>query len=75
MLLTHHVRRQDTGGGVQGVNCGINAQRGNTAVQNGGGVQMGEGGSGSGVGQVVGGDVDSLNGGDSNRDTDAQISF
>ena len=64
MLLANHLGRQDTAGGLQRINGGIDTQRSDTTVQNGGSIQVGEGGSGGGVGQVVRGDVDSLNGGD-----------
>ena len=58
MLLADNFRRQDTGGGIQRVDSGIDALGGNVTAQNRGGIQMGEGGGRGRVGQVVGGNVD-----------------
>ena len=62
--LAHHVGLQDAGGGLQGVHGGIDALLHDLPGQHGGGVQVGEGGGGGRVGQVVGGDVHRLHGGD-----------
>ncbi len=55
---------EDAGGGVEGVDGGVDAEGGDLAGKDGGCVKVGEGGCGCGVGQVVSGDVDGLNGGD-----------
>ncbi len=55
---------EDAGGGVEGVDGGVDTEGGDLAGEDGGCVKVGEGGCGCGVGQVVGGDVDGLNGGD-----------
>ena len=64
MLLAHDLRGKDAAGRFQRIHGRINTQRGNAAIQHGGGIQMGVGGGGRGVGQVVGGDIHRLYGGD-----------
>ena len=46
--------------GIEGIDSGVNSELGNGARQHSGGVQMGEGGSGGGIGQIVSGHVDGL---------------
>src|ERR1035437_57657 len=55
---------QNARGGSQRVDGGVNAQRGDSAREVGGGVEVGGGGGGGGVGVIVGGHVDGLHGGD-----------
>lgn len=50
----------DTGGGVQRVDGGVDAQLSDGAGQYSGGVQVSEGGGRGGVSQVVSGHVDGL---------------
>ena len=50
--------------GVEGVDGGVDTELGDTTRQDGGSIEMGEGGGRRGVGQVIGGDVDGLDGGD-----------
>jgi len=64
VLLAHDVGFQNAGGGSQRVHGGIDALLDDFTAQDGGSVQMCKGGSGSGVGQVIGGDVDGLHRGD-----------
>ena len=64
VLLAHDVGIQDAGGGLQRVHRRVDAQLRDLAGQHGGGVQMGEGGGGGRVGQVVGGHVNRLHRGD-----------
>lgn len=60
VLGPYDVGVHDSGGGVQRVHGGVDAQLGDGAGQHGGGVQVGEGGGGGGVSQVVSGHVDGL---------------
>ena len=64
VLLTDDTGVQHTRLGVEGVDGGVDTQLGNTTGQDGGGVQVGEGGSRGGVGQIVSRHVDGLDGGD-----------
>ena len=64
MLAADDVGVHDTGGGVEGIDGGVDAQLGDGSGQDGGGVQVSEGGGGGGIGQVVSGHVDGLHGGD-----------
>ena len=64
MLRAHNVRLQNPGGGFQRVHGGVNALLGDLPAQHRGGVQMGKGGGGGGVGQIVGGHIDRLYRGD-----------
>ncbi len=64
VLLAHDVCFQNAGGGGQRVHGGVDALLHDLTAQDGGSVQMGEGGGGGGVSQVVGRDVDSLHRGD-----------
>ena len=64
VLLAHDIGFQNTGGGSQRIDSGVDALLRDLTAQNGGCVQMGEGGGRSRVGQVVGGDVDGLHRGD-----------
>lgn len=61
VLITNDVRVQDTGGGVERIDGGVDTQLGNGTRQHSGGVQVSEGGSRGRIGQIVGGYVDSLN--------------
>lgn len=62
--LTYNTGVQHTRLGVQRVDGRVDTQLSNTTRQDSGGVQVGEGGSGSRVSQVVSRHVDSLDGGD-----------
>ena len=64
MFLADDVRVKDPRGGLQRIYGGINAQFGDLTAEHRGGVEVGECGGGSGVGQVVGRHVDRLHGGD-----------
>src|SRR3970282_2995393 len=61
VLVAEDPRVQDAGGGGQRVHRRIDAELNDLAREHGGGVQVGEGGGGRGVGDVVGGHVDGLN--------------
>jgi hypothetical protein len=52
------------GGGVEGVDGGVNAKFGEGTGQHSSSVQVSEGGGGRGIGQIVSGHVDGLHGGD-----------
>lgn len=60
MLGPHDVGVHDPGRGVQGVHGRVNAQLGDGTGQHRGGVQVGEGGGGSRVSQVVGRHINGL---------------
>merc|ERR1712055_644178 len=60
MLGSDDVGVHDTGGGVEGVDSGVDATLGDTTGQDSGGVQVSESGGGGRVSQVVGGHVDGL---------------
>ena len=60
MLGSDDVGVHDTGGGVEGVDSGVDATLGNTTGQDSGGVQVRKGGGGGGVSQVISGHVDGL---------------
>ena len=64
MLRSDDVGVHDTGGRIQGIDGGVDAQFGDGAGQDCGGVQVSEGGGRGGVSQVVSGHVDGLHGGD-----------
>src|SRR6185437_2769449 len=64
MLLADHLWVQDSGGRVQRVHRREDAQRGDVARQDGGGVKVRERSRRCRVGQVVGGHVDRLHRGD-----------
>jgi hypothetical protein len=64
VLLANNTRIQHPRLGVQGVNCWVNAKLGNTTGQHGSGVQVGKGGGGSRICQIIGRNVDSLHGRD-----------
>jgi hypothetical protein len=63
VVLTDDTGVKNTGLGVERVDSGVDTQLGDTTGQDSGGVQMGEGGGGGGVSQIVSGDVDGLDGG------------
>ena len=50
--------------GIEGIDSGVDTELGDAAGQDSGGVQMGEGGGGGGIGQIVSGHVDGLDRGD-----------
>ncbi len=54
----------DTGGALEGVDGGVDTGLGDGTIEDGGGVEVGEGGGGRGIGDIIGGDVDGLDGGD-----------
>lgn len=49
--------------GVEGVDGGVDTELGDSTREDGGGIEMGEGRGRRWVGQVIGGDVDGLDGG------------
>ena len=63
VLLADNTGIQHTRLRVQGVNRGVDTEFGNTTGQHSSCIQMGEGGSGSRICQIIGGDIDSLHGG------------
>lgn len=63
MQATYNTRVQHTRLGVQRVDGGVNTELSNTTRQDSGGVQMGEGGGGGRIGQIISRDIDSLYGG------------
>ena len=62
MLPTDNAWIQHARLGVQGVDSGVNTQLSNRTRQYSGGVQVGESGSGGRISQIVGRDVDGLDG-------------
>ena len=64
MLRPNDVGVHNTGGRVEGVDGRVDTQLGDGSRQDSGGVQVSEGGGGSGVSQVVGGHINGLHGGD-----------
>merc|ERR1719230_1595958 len=60
VLGSDDVGVHDTGGGVEGVDGGVDTTLGDTTGQHSGGVQVSEGCGGGGVSQVVSGHVDGL---------------
>merc|ERR1712055_1027887 len=64
MLGSDDVGVHDTGGGVEGVDSGVDATLGDTTGQDSGGVQVSESGGGGRVSQVVSGHIDGLHRGD-----------
>ena len=63
MQATYNTRVQHTRLRVQRVDSGVDTELSNTTRQDSGGVQMGEGGGGGRIGQIIGGDIDGLYGG------------
>lgn len=61
--LTDNSGVKHSGVGVKRVDSGVDTQLGDTSRQDSGGVQMGEGGGRGGIGQIIGRDVDGLDGG------------
>ena len=55
---------QHTGLGVQRVDSGVDTQLSDGTGQHSGGIQVGESGSGGRVSQIIGGDVNGLDGSD-----------
>jgi len=64
VTLTNDSGVQHTGLGVERVDGGVDTQLGDTTGQDSGGVQVGEGGGRGGIGQIIGWDVDGLDGSD-----------
>ena len=64
VLLADHVGVEDTRSGVERIDGRVDAELGNTARQHGLRVQVSECGGRGGIGQIVGGHVDGLHGGD-----------
>jgi len=62
--LTDNSGVKHSGVGVKRVDSGVNTQLGDTSGQDSGGIQMGEGGGRCGIGQIIGRDVDGLDGSD-----------
>lgn len=59
---THNTRVKHTRLRVQRIDSGVDTEFSNTTRQHSGGVQVGEGGGRSGISQIIGGDVDGLDG-------------
>ena len=64
MLLADDTGVEHARLGVERVDGGVDTELGNTTGQHSRGVQVGEGGGGSRVRQIIGGHVDGLHGGD-----------
>jgi len=64
VLVSHDGGVEHSGGGVEGVHGGIDSQLSEGSAEHSGGVQMGEGGGGGRVGEIIGGDIDGLDGSD-----------
>jgi hypothetical protein len=62
--VTYNTGVQHTRTGVERVDSGVDTKLSNTTGQHGGGVQVGEGGGGSRISQIISGHVDGLHGGD-----------
>lgn len=63
-IQTCNTRVEHTRLGVKGVNSRVDTELSNTTRQDGGGVQVGKGGGRSWVSQIIGWDIDGLDGGD-----------
>mmetsp|Transcript_29205 Transcript_29205/g.63386 ORF Transcript_29205/g.63386 Transcript_29205/m.63386 type:complete len:454 (+) Transcript_29205:182-1543(+) len=63
VLVTDNTGVKHTGGGVEGIDGGVDTKFGNSTGQDSGSVKMGEGGGGGRIGKIIGRDVDSLDGG------------
>jgi peptide chain release factor 1 len=63
VLEADNIRLEKIGGGVEGVDGGVDTQLSNLTGQDGGGVQVSEGGGRGRIGQIIGRDVDGLDGG------------
>lgn len=64
MLLADDTGVEHAGLGVERVDGGVDTELGDSTGQNGGGIEMGEGGGRGGIGKIIGGHVDGLDGGD-----------
>jgi len=64
MDLTDDGGVKHTGGGIEGIDGGIDTESGQITRQHGGGIQMSESGSGSWIGQIISGHIDGLDGSD-----------
>lgn len=64
VFLVNNAGVQHTGLGVKGVNSRVDTQLSDGTRQDSGGVQVGEGGGRGRIGQIVGRDVNGLNGSD-----------
>jgi len=64
MDLTDDGGVEHTGGGIEGIDSGVDTEGGKITRQHSGGVQMSEGGSGGGISQIISGHVDGLDGSD-----------
>lgn len=64
VLLSDDTGVEHTGLGIEGVDGGVDTELGNTTGEGGGSVQVSEGGGRSGIGQIIGRDVDGLYTGD-----------
>ena len=64
VLGSNDVGVHDTGGGIEGIDSGVDTQLCDSAGQHSGGVQVSEGGGRGGIGQIVSRHVDGLNGSD-----------
>ena len=62
MLLSDDVGVHDTGGGIEGIDSGVDTQFGDGSGQHSGGVQVSKGGGGGRIGQVISGHINGLYG-------------
>jgi hypothetical protein len=62
--LTDNGWVKHTGGGVKGIDGGVNTEFGKGTGEHSCGVQVSEGGGGGGISQIISGHVDGLDGGD-----------
>ena len=67
VLLADNRGLEDTGGRVKGIDGGVDAELGNTTGKHSGGIQVSERGGGGGIGQIISGHVDGLDGGDGTK--------
>ena len=63
VLVADHTRVKHTGGGVEGIDGGVDTKLGDGTGKHGGGVQVSEGGGRGGIGKIIGRHVDGLDGG------------
>jgi hypothetical protein len=64
MDLTNNGGVKHTGSGVKGIDSGVDTDFGKSTRQHSGGIKMSESGGGSGIGKIISGHIDSLDGGD-----------
>jgi hypothetical protein len=64
MNLTDNGGVKHAGGGIEGIDSGVDTDFGKGTRQHSGGIKMSESGGGSGIGKIISGHVDGLHGGD-----------